>query len=93
MQNGLAFWYGHDIICCESLQNYTLVMSPGVKNISKFIFDYAGANFAILKIFINYPFYTKMTRDEVTAKFYENSFEKLEHFTIKKINVTNCKVV
>ena len=32
--------------------------------VSKFLLDYAKNNFAILKIFINYPFYTKMTRDQ-----------------------------
>jgi hypothetical protein len=44
--------------------NYTLVVSPDVKNTSEFLFNYAKTNVAILKIFINYPFYTKMSRDE-----------------------------
>ena len=67
-------------------------MSPGVKNISKFIFDYAGANFAILKIFINYPFYTKMTRDEVKTTFHENSVKKIKHFTKKNNYFSKRKV-
>ncbi len=58
-------------------------MSPGVVNISRFIYDYAGANFAILKIFINYPFYTKMTRDEVTITYYDYNNKKL---TIAHLN-------
>ena len=44
--------------------NYNLVVSPEVIKVSKFLLEYAKNNFAILKIFINYPFYTKMTRDE-----------------------------
>ena len=47
--------------------NYTLVVSPEVKKVSDFLYEYAKTNFAILKIFINYPFYTKMTRDEDTS--------------------------
>ena len=44
--------------------NYNTVVSPKVIKVSKFLLDYAKNNFAILKIFINYPFYTKMTRDQ-----------------------------
>ncbi len=43
---------------------YEIVTSPQCIKVSQFIFNYAKDNFAVLKIFINYPFYTSIKRDE-----------------------------
>ena len=54
---------------------YSVAISPQAKNVSNFLIEYAKTNFAVLKIFINYPFYTKMTRNEETSilKFIANA--------------------
>ena len=59
----------YDLQLCSNSDypNNSVVISPQAKKVSDFLYEYAKANFAILKIFINYPFYTRMTRDEETT--------------------------
>ena len=53
----------YDLQLCSNSDypNNSVVISPQAKKVSDFLYEYAKANFAILKIFINYPFYTRMT--------------------------------
>ena len=61
-------YFVHDSIgLCkyDKSPNVTLLQSnEKAKKVSQFLFDYARNNFAVLKIFINYPFYTKIRNDE-----------------------------
>jgi len=51
---------------CDSKQypNVSLLANPTSQKVSNFLFGYVKNNFIILKIFINYPFYTKIKKDE-----------------------------
>lgn len=43
---------------------YEIVTSEKALKVSEFIYGYTNENFAVLKIFINYPFYTSYKKDE-----------------------------
>ena len=44
--------------------SYATLKNEDAKKVVKFMTEYAQDNFVILKMFINYPFYTKIMRDE-----------------------------
>jgi hypothetical protein len=64
--NEINFVYDNIGLCkFDKNPNVTVIQTnEKAKKVAEFLFDYARNNFAVLKIFINYPFYTKIRNDE-----------------------------
>jgi hypothetical protein len=63
--NEIEYVYYSVGFCRDSkYPDYDQLRDPTAKKVAQFMYKYAQENFAILKIFINYPFYTKIKNDE-----------------------------
>ena len=63
--NEIEFVYYSLGFCRDSpYPDNNILRDQTANKVSQFLYRYAQDNFAVLKIFINYPFYTKIKNDE-----------------------------